>query len=114
MNLGLLLKTNDSLQEMGDNWTPELIDNRNSLINKLEEILGSKVKKIESNKEIKYRIIYESSDSFLELEFEDEKEINCISLRCILNENGMNKLNKLNSVLHTKYYDSEMADFIEI
>ena len=84
------------------------------MIKKIEGELNSKFEKIESEQEVKYRIIYESTDSYLELEFEDNKEINCISLRCILNEDGINKLKKINSELNTKYYDSEMADFIEL
>jgi hypothetical protein len=106
MQIGLILKTDESLDGLGKDWVPKPIGEISSIYNAFEKVLGFIP---ESNE-----FCYDQKGCLIYFTIENDEFPKSISVNYGSGDKELSTIKELCSVLGTKFYDSEACDFVNL
>lgn len=103
--IGLILKSEQSIEEWGNDWIPDPIDSQ-TLNEAFLEVLGYQPKQEE--------FCHDKGGNLIHFTIDDLDSPRSITFNCTPNEVESKIISRLSKHLNAKIYDSEMSDFVQL
>ncbi len=106
MRIGLICRADEAIAGLSKNWRPVPLGARLEVIQRLQDLTGSRFDG--------HRVTVETESGVLELSLDDADPVESVSVRALLSPDATSLLRLVCQSFGARYYDSEEGDFIEL